>query len=210
MKIDYQKYPLFHGLMEDVLAKIDQSSSFSYYEKGNYIHLENDFSSWLEIIIEGECHVEQIDEVGNEKIIKEFHKSDILGLNNLFSTKNQFLMYIYADTYIKTLKLPKKLIDELLDIKGFRDEFIRLLSDHTINFAQSIKRDFRHTLRQKIIHYISSNLEGKETNVFELKISKTRLAKEFGVQRTSLSRELQKMKNEGLIDYHHKEIISYI
>ena len=49
MPIDYKKYPLFHGLMEDVLAKIDQSSSFSYYEKGTSIPNDPDILNKLVI-----------------------------------------------------------------------------------------------------------------------------------------------------------------
>jgi DNA-binding transcriptional regulator LsrR (DeoR family) len=37
-------------------------------------------------------------------------------------------------------------------------------------------------------------------------MTKKQLAENFGVNRTSLSRELKKMKNEGLIDFDNKLI----
>ena len=40
----------------------------------------------------------------------------------------------------------------------------------------------------------------------ELPITKKELAEQMGVSRTSLSREMQKMKNEGIIDYQGKHI----
>ena len=41
---------------------------------------------------------------------------------------------------------------------------------------------------------------------FNLNTTKKALAEKFGVQRTSLSRELAKMKKDGLIDYDVKTI----
>lgn len=210
MKIQYEKYALFEGLDQTTLSTIDKASTIHQYLKGTYIHLEDDESANLELIIEGRCHVEQIDEEGNNKIIKNFGPGDYLGLNILYATNNRYMMYILTDTPVVIVRFTKKSITELLEIKAFRDVFIKLLSDHTIFFGQSMKSEYKKSLRQKLINYINTNLEGKFSNHFELKISKTRLAKELGVERTSLSRELQKMKNDGLIDYHQKDIISFM
>jgi len=41
-------------------------------------------------------------------------------------------------------------------------------------------------------------------------MSKTALAEHLGVQRTSLSRELQYMKQEGLIDFNGRNITLFL
>lgn len=42
--------------------------------------------------------------------------------------------------------------------------------------------------------------------VIKLNISKKDLAERFGVQRTSLSRELNKMRKDGILDFDAKSI----
>ncbi|WP_346898573.1 helix-turn-helix domain-containing protein [Clostridium sp. UBA7503] len=41
----------------------------------------------------------------------------------------------------------------------------------------------------------------QKSNVIKLKVTKKDLAEKFGVQRSSLSRELNKMRKDGLIEY---------
>ena len=44
------------------------------------------------------------------------------------------------------------------------------------------------------------------SNRIQLPVTKKELAEQIGVQRTSLSRELQKMRNEGLLAYDSRTI----
>ncbi len=62
------------------------------------------------------------------------------------------------------------------------------------------------SLREKILSYLQVQVQRQGDGEIELMESKKALAERFGVQRTSLSRELKKMKDEGLIDYDTKGI----
>jgi len=41
----------------------------------------------------------------------------------------------------------------------------------------------------------------QKSNIIKLEVTKKDLAEKFGVQRSSLSRELNKMRKDGLIEY---------
>ena len=62
------------------------------------------------------------------------------------------------------------------------------------------------TVRQRINDYLSHQYQLQKTLVITLGCSKKELAERLGVQRTSLSRELAKMKKAGLLDYDAKTI----
>ncbi|MGL5717165.1 MAG: Crp/Fnr family transcriptional regulator [Paraclostridium sp.] len=62
------------------------------------------------------------------------------------------------------------------------------------------------TVRECIVDFLIYQYNIQQSNVIELDRSKKELAEEFGIQRTSFSRELNKMKKEGLIDYDYKSI----
>lgn len=63
------------------------------------------------------------------------------------------------------------------------------------------------TIRECILNYLSYESKLQNSNQIQLSISKKELADRIGVQRTSLSRELSKMRDEGIIDYDRNSII---
>ena len=62
------------------------------------------------------------------------------------------------------------------------------------------------TIRECILNYLAYESKLQNSNQIQLSISKKELADRIGVQRTSLSRELSKMRDEGIIDYDRNSI----
>ena len=57
------------------------------------------------------------------------------------------------------------------------------------------------TVKQKVVDYILQECISQKTNSIKLKWSKEDLALYLGIPRPSLSRELIKLRDEGLIDF---------
>jgi DNA-binding FadR family transcriptional regulator len=76
-------------------------------------------------------------------------------------------------------------------------------------FGRHIKQSYRKSLREKIITFLEEQILKQHSNTISLNMSKTNLAMIFGVERTSLSRELQKMKNESIIDFDRNTITRF-
>jgi len=62
------------------------------------------------------------------------------------------------------------------------------------------------TIRQSIIDFLLYEHHVQESTKIKLNMTKKELAEKIGAQRTSLSRELTKMRNDGLIDFNSKFI----
>ena len=62
------------------------------------------------------------------------------------------------------------------------------------------------TIRECIISYLNYESKKQESSTIKLEITKKALAERIGVQRTSLSRELARMRDEGLIDFDSESI----
>ena len=131
----------------------------------------------LEIILSGSVAVERIDEAGNLMTIAEFLSDDILGGNLLFSKKPYYPMTITAKQPTVILAIEK---DRLFSVFSDNHAFLRSYLDY----------EKRKQTSDKVV----------------LPISKKALAEKIGVQRTSLSRELQKMQREGLIRFARDSI----
>jgi Mn-dependent DtxR family transcriptional regulator len=79
------------------------------------------------------------------------------------------------------------------------------VSDHALILGERIKRYTNKTIRQCLIDYLEHESILQNSRVIKLD-SKTVLAEKIGVQRTSLSGELAKMKKNGLVRYDNKTI----
>jgi len=172
------------------------------YLKNNIIHFANDKCNNLEIILSGKAVVERIDESGNVMIIADFIKDDILGGNLLFSRNPYYPMIITARESITIVEINKDTLLELLSINHtFLEKYLGYISDNAFILSNKIKHYINKTLRECIINYLNHEFKKQKNKTIMLNITKKRLAEMMGVQRTSLSRELYKMRKDNLIDF---------
>jgi len=86
---------------------------------------------------------------------------------------------------------------------GYRQHFETVFNhdNNTLILTDKIKTLSLKSIRQCIIDFLMYESYVQKSNVIKLEVTKKDLAEKFGVQRSSLSRELNKMRKEGLIEY---------
>lgn len=88
----------------------------------------------------------------------------------------------------------------------FLYSFLNLLSNKAMALSSKIKQVTLKTIRQKICEFLYSEYS-HSNNKISLKMSKQEWAYNLGVQRPSLSRELIKLKEDGIIDYEKDYVL---
>ena len=177
------------------------------YEKNNIVHFVGDICENLEIILSGEVVVERIDESGNLMTIAEFFDGDILGGNLLFSKNPYYPMTVTAKKATIILEISKRQLFYLFASSlDFLKSYLAYISDHSVILGDRIAHYVNRTIRECIISYLDYESKKQESNTIKLGISKKALAERIGVQRTSLSRELARMRDEGLIGFDSDNI----
>ncbi|MCD5413901.1 MAG: Crp/Fnr family transcriptional regulator [Clostridiales bacterium] len=177
------------------------------YKKNAVIHFDGDFCDKLEIILSGKVLVDRIDEHGNLLTISDFKNGDILGGNLMFSSSPYYLMTVTAATEAAILEITTDLLFNLMNSnKKFLRAYLEFVSDRTSILGNKIKHYIKTSIRESILNYLKIEQSKQQKNQIVLNTSKTELSEKFGVQRTSLSRELGKMKKEGLIDFDKSTI----
>ncbi len=176
--------------------------STAYYRKGNIIHFEREVCCTFDVILEGEVYIQKIDENGNVLTVAEFRKGDNLGGNLLFSKNPYYPMMIIAKSNVKILKIKKSFILDLCQKqRKFLQQFLICISDKTTILTDKINTISMKSIREFLIDYLNYEYLNQNNKKILLKMTKKELAEQLGIQRTSLSRELNKMKKEGLVDY---------
>ena len=78
---------------------------------------------------------------------------------------------------------------------------MRLLSDKSYELNYKSRLLSQDSVRDKILFYLFHQKRIQKSRKIYLNMTKEELANQLFVQRPSLSRELAKMKKDGIIDY---------
>ena len=178
------------------------SCKITQYGKNNIVHFVGEVCSKLEIILSGKVVIERIDESGNLMTIAGFYGGDVLGGNLMFSKNPYYPMTVTAKDATLILEINKTRLFELFsDNHDFLKSYLEYVSDHTVILGDRIKHYVNRTIRESIISYLDYERKKQNSNIIKLSMTKKALAERIGVQRTSLSRELAKMREDGLIEF---------
>ena len=178
------------------------SCKITQYEKNNIVHFVGEVCSKLEIILFGKVVIERIDESGNLMTIAEFFNGDVLGGNLMFSKNPYYPMTVTAKDATLILEINKgRLFSLFSDNHEFLKSYLEYVSDHTVILGDKIKHYVNRTIRESIISYLDYECKKQNSNIIKLSMTKKALAERIGVQRTSLSRELAKMREDELIEF---------
>lgn len=177
------------------------------YIQGEIIHLDGDMCTHIDIIISGKVVVDRIDDSGNLMTIAEFYPDDVLGGNLMFSKNPHYQMVVSAKTDVFIISLSKVFVFECCaNNADFLKVYLEYISDHTMLLGDKIKHYVNRSIRESFIAFLKNEYKLQNSPTIQLKTSKKAIADRIGVQRTSLSRELQKMKKEGLLIFDKDSI----
>lgn len=188
---------------EDMQAYVNEGRfRLVSYRKNTVIHFEGEPCTSLEIILSGKVAVERIDQSGGLLAIAEFYSNDILGGNLLFSRNPYYPMTITAQQPCVIVGIKKNLLFEMFcNNPSFLRMYLEYVSDHAFILGDKIKHYVNKTIRESLMYFLKFESKRQNSNHIRLNMTKKALAEKIGVQRTSLSRELAKMKNDGLISF---------
>ena len=188
---------------EEIESYLSEGScNITEYGKNNIVHFVGEVCSKLEIILSGKVVIERIDESGNLMTIAGFYGGDVLGGNLMFSKNPYYPMTVTAKDATLILEINKTRLFELFsDNHDFLKSYLEYVSDHTVILGDRIKHYVNRTIRESIISYLDYERKKQNSNIIKLSMTKKALAERIGVQRTSLSRELAKMREDGLIEF---------
>lgn len=200
---------LFSNYPKDILIGLFGSAKYDIkvYAKDQIIHLQNEICCTMDIILDGQVAIRKIDENGNVFTISVFSSRDIIGANLIFSNRNIYPMTVISHSNAVVLHMYKELILQLS--QNSNDFLIRLLttiSDRTLVLTDKINAISNKTIRQRIVDFLQYEYHIQKSPIIKLNISKKDLAERMGIQRSSLSREFNKMRKDGLLEYDARTI----
>lgn len=200
---------ILSSVSSDVIEHLTKEGSIRVkkFGQGEFIHFEDDICKEADLVLSGSISVQRIDESGRQLTVATFYKDDIIGSNLLFAKDGKYPMNVISETSSEVLCLSKEAVLYLgTENPKILIDFIRIISDHSVIIGSKVKDRVSRTIRESILSHLKREIEAQGSNRVFLGTTKKSLAESFGISRTSLSRELQKMKKEGILKYDKDSI----
>ena len=204
-----EKNELFNNVDKTKMLKILGNLKYSIvsYKKGEVIFQEEEICSAIGLIIDGTINIERIYPNGKSIVMSKFKDGDVFGEALLFSKVNKYPATVIALSDCKVLYLTKNEIIKLFSVEDkLMENFMMLLSEKIIILNNKIRSISLKSVRQKVVDYILCEYMNEKNEEIKLKYSKEEIANDIGIPRPSLSRELIKLRDEGLINFSRNKI----
>jgi CRP-like cAMP-binding protein len=78
---------------------------------------------------------------------------------------------------------------------------VKIIADKNRDLMRKVDVMSKRTIREKLLAYLSIQAQVQGSRYFEIPLGRVELAEYLCVDRSALTRELAKMKEDGLIDY---------
>ena len=199
----------FIGLKLNEIEEILDSVQYSIekYSKGSIIANEEDECNSIGLILEGLVEIQRIYPSGNTIIVKRLKSGDVFGEALVFSKKSTYPATVISAMDSKILFINKNEILRLcLREEKILENFISLLSDKVFMLNNKVKSLAFKSVREKVINFILGLHKNQQNDLLKLKNSKEDIALHLGIPRPSLSRELIKLREDGLIEFDRVSI----
>ncbi|HCX65263.1 MAG TPA: transcriptional regulator [Eubacteriaceae bacterium] len=181
------------------------------YEKNEIIALAGEPFTNLGIVLEGQVHVLKESATGAKLIMSTLEPGEMFGEMIAFSgrskwaatvqaTKKSVVLFMESDTIVgqcnRMCSWHKTLIQNML----------KIVSNRALYLNQKVEYLSIKSMRGKLAKFFVEESEHKSSLKFELNINRNEMADFLNVSRPSMSREMGKMKEEGLIDYKRNQV----
>ena len=205
------KTQLFSGCSQKEIEQLMNSlkHTLKKYKKGQYIYRSGQRVKDVCVVLSGSVQIENIDVLGNKSILGISEAGNIFAESYACLPDQPMLVDVIAreDTQILFIKISSIFSEESLSGCGAKliHNLLRISSRKNINLSMRIFHSAPKTIRARLYSYFSEQISVQGTNNIKIPMDRQQLADYLGVERTALSKELGKMKAEGLLDFHKNQ-----
>lgn len=176
------------------------------YEKGSYITHTGESINSIGVVLSGTVQMLKEDVWGNKSILAVMREKSIFGetfvCSRVYNSTVSFqaasdctIMFLSFERILHSCSVACDFHHRLID------NVVVLIAQKNIQLMEKIEITAQKTLRDKILVYLSREAQRNGSLYFTVPMGRLELADYLCADRSALSRELSRMKEEGLIDF---------
>lgn len=199
---------LFAGVNDDeISAMLDclQAKLLSY-KKGDYVFRQGEPIDKITVLLEGKLLIQKDDFWGNRSIVNVIDIGEMFGEAYVAPESGAILNDVIADTDSVVIFFDiRKIITVCPSACDFHSRVVQNLffaiSEKNRKLVQKLGHLSKRSTRAKLISYLSEESRRQNKSTFTIPFNRQQLADFLSVDRSAMSSELCKMRDEGLLSF---------
>lgn len=204
-----KKCPLFLGIEENDLLKMLNclGAKIESFDKKFTVFAEGNRAKYIGIVLSGNVQITQVDYYGNRSILGNVSSTQVFLESfacaevgaipvDVVATEPTVIMLIDCGHILHTCS----------NNCGFHQQLIfnlmKDLAQKNIAFHEKIEVTSKRSTRDKLMAYLLTQAKKAESNSFTIPFDRQELADFLEVDRSGLSAEISKLRNEGVLKSH--------
>jgi CRP-like cAMP-binding protein len=181
------------------------------YKKNENITLEGEKYEGVGIVLKGSASITKENAAGSRIIMAMANPSDIFGEIAAFSKHSTWPATVVAQDNCTVMFLPpEKIVNECeklcISHKTLVNNMLGIVSEKALILNKKVEYLTIRSLRGKICSFFLEQYKAHGSATFMMPMKRNELADFLNVSRPSLSREMCRMRDEGIIDFHRSSI----
>ena len=203
--------PLFAGIPQENIQSLLYCirAKQETYSKNQTIISQGEKVSNFSILLSGQARSLKLDAEGRQVIVTLIRPGGMIGIILAAVAEEPSLVEVVAEKDSQLLSIPFAGIRDSCRCGGTCSgrerliaNYISLLARKALELHERIDCLLEPTVRSKILTYLHRFAAEEASAKVTLPFDREGMAEYLNVDRSALSRELSRMKSEGLIDYH--------
>lgn len=211
-----KKTQMFSGVADDeIFAMLSCLNARVFnYKKGEYVLRQGEHLNDIIVLVEGGLHIQKDDYWGNRSILGHISTGEVFGeayiapescalLNDVVAIENSTVIFFDVKRIITTCSSACRFHSMVVQNVFFA------ISEKNRKLVQKIGHMSKRSTREKLISYLSEEAKKQNSASFLIPFNRQQLADFLSVDRSAMSNELGKMRNEGLLTFNknHFELL---
>lgn len=202
-----------HSPLFDHISQADRSAMLgcigyhiSAFQKGEIVAFDDEYIRHIGIVLSGSVDMIKEDLWGNKTMLVRMRKDELFGETFACGEDNLSVVTFIVSENAKILFLPfDRVMHSCSNVCSFHHQLIEnmvhIIANKNRELMRKVEVISKKTLREKILAYLSIHAQISKSCCFDIPLGRVELAEFLCADRSALTRELVKMKDEGLIDY---------
>ena len=199
---------LFSGVCENEISAMLNCLQAKYvtFKKGDYVFREGENIDNITILLSGKLLVQHYDFWGNRNIVNIIQAGEMFGeayvapesgnlMNDVIAEEDSIVIFFNVRRILTVCSTACRFHSMVIQNLFFA------ISEKNLKLVRKIAHMSKRSTREKLLSYLSEEAKRQNSSNFTIPFTRQQLADFLCVDRSAMSNELCKMRDEGLLQF---------